>query len=360
MADHPADRPTADVHVLETVPLPTPAQFDAELPIPDAVRETVVRGRRAIERVLAGHDPRLLVIAGPCSIHDERSAIEYANRFAALAREFEDRVLLVMRVYFEKPRTTVGWKGLIYDPDLDGSFDIATGLRRARKLLIEIGELGLPAGTEFLDPIVPQYLADLMAWAAVGARTTESQTHRQMASGLSMPVGFKNSTEGNVQIAVDAMLAAREPHAFLGIDREGRTCTVHTSGNPDGHIVLRGGSGGPNYGAESVREVYRRLEAASLRPAVLVDCSHANSDKDHTRQAIAFRDVLRQRAGGDSGILGVMLESHLHEGKQPLGAALEELRYGVSVTDACIGWDETAELLREAASTLAEPAGAPA
>ena len=353
-----ADRSTADVHVRGTVPLPAPAALAADLPIPDGVRETVLRGRREIRDILDGRDRRLLLIAGPCSIHDEPSAIEYAGRLAALAREIEDRALLVMRLYFEKPRTTVGWKGLVYDPDLDGSFNIATGLRRARRLLIEAGELGLPTGTEFLDPIVPQYLADLTAWAAIGARTTESQTHRQMASGLSMPVGFKNSTAGNIQVAINALLAAREPQAFLGIDREGRASTVHTSGNPAGHIVLRGGSGGPNYAAETVREVYGQLKAVGLRPAVLVDCSHANSGKDHRRQAIAFRDVIAQRAAGDSGIVGLMLESHLHEGSQSLGDDPEALRYGVSITDACIGWDETAELLCEAARSLAPPVAA--
>lgn len=351
MVNH-SDRPTADVHVSGTVPLPTPAQFEAELPVPEPVRKTVLNGRRSIQDILTGRDPRMLIITGPCSVHDELSAIEYAGRLAPLADELQDRVLIVMRAYFEKPRTTVGWKGLVYDPQLDGSFDIAAGLRRARSLLIELGKLGLPAGTEFLDPIVPQYLADLISWTAIGARTTESQTHRQLASGLSMPVGFKNSTEGNVQIAIDAMLAARAPHAFLGIDLEGRSSTVHTSGNPDGHIVLRGGSAGPNYDANSVREVYGQLESAELRPAVLVDCSHANSGKDHRRQSIAFRDVISQRIGGDDGIVGLMLESHLNEGSQSLSVGPESLRYGVSVTDACIGWDETAELLREAAEAL--------
>jgi 3-deoxy-7-phosphoheptulonate synthase len=353
-------RPTADVHVRSTVPLPTPLDLEAELPVPPAARETVLRGRAAIEGILEGRDQRLLVITGPCSIHDERSALEYAERLAALSEELRDRVCIVMRGYFEKPRTTVGWKGLVYDPDLDGSFDIAGGLRRARKLLIGIAELGLPAATEFLDPILPQYLADLIAWTAIGARTTESQTHRQMASGLSMPVGFKNSTDGNIQIAVDAMVAAREPHAFLGIDGEGRTCTVLTNGNPHGHIVLRGGSAAPNYGAEDVHAVYEQLEAGGLRRQVLIDCSHANSAKDHTRQAIAFRDVLAQRAAGDAGIIGLMLESHLFEGKQSVAGTPGDLRYGVSITDACIGWDETAELLREAAASLPAPAGAPA
>ena len=352
MADY-LDRPVSDLHVVDTIPLPTPAEFETELPIPADVLETVVRGRREIEEILSGRDDRMLFVAGPCSIHDERSAMEYAQRLASLAREIEDRVLVVMRVYFEKPRTTVGWKGLIYDPDLDGSFNIDAGLRRARQLLIDIGALGLPTGTEFLDPIAPQYLADLISWVAVGARTTESQTHRQMASGLSMPVGFKNSTDGNIEVAVNALLSAREPHAFLGIDREGRTCTVQTSGNPYGHIVLRGGSDGTNFDAESVCETHEQLEAAGLTPTVLVDCSHANSGKDHRRQSIAFRDVIAQRAAGNRGVIGLMLESHLNEGNQSLGDDPSALRYGVSITDACIGWDETVELLREAAVALA-------
>ncbi|MDE2695407.1 MAG: 3-deoxy-7-phosphoheptulonate synthase [Chloroflexota bacterium] len=350
----------ADVHVQSTVPLPTPRELEAELPLSDEVQASVLSGRRAVEDILDGRDSRLLVIAGPCSIHDEQAALEYAERLAPIAEELSDRVLIAMRVYFEKPRTTVGWKGMIYDPDLDGSFDIASGLRRARQLLITIAGMGLPTATEFLDPITPQYLADLISWTAIGARTTESQTHRQMASGLSMPVGFKNSTDGNSQIAVDAMLSSREPHAFLGIDGDGRTCTVLTNGNPHGHIVLRGGNAGPNYEARFVHEVYERLEAGGLRRQVLVDCSHANSGKDHARQSIAFRDLLAQRAGGDPGIVGLMLESHLFEGKQSLGDDPADLRYGVSITDACIGWDETVELLREAAAVIREPAAASA
>ncbi len=350
----------ADVHVRNTVPLPTPRELEAELPIPDDVRASVVHGRQAVEDILDGRDSRLLVITGPCSIHDEQAALEYAEKLAVLNAELSDRVCIVMRVYFEKPRTTVGWKGMIYDPDLDGSFDIASGLRRARRLLLTIAGMGLPTATEFLDPITPQYLADLISWTAVGARTTESQTHRQMASGLSMPVGFKNSTDGNIQIAVDAMLSSREPHAFLGIDGDGRTCTVLTNGNPHGHMVLRGGADGPNYAAEHVQAVYERLEGGGLPRQVLVDCSHANSNKDHTRQALAFRDVLAQRAGGDTGVIGLMVESHLHEGKQSLGDDPSELRYGVSITDACIGWDETVELLREAAALSLEPAEATA
>ncbi len=351
-------QPIANLHVRRTVPLPTPGELEAALPLSDHVRASVLRGRRAIEEMLAGRDSRLLVIAGPCSIHDERAALEYAERLAALAEDHNDRLLITMRVYFEKPRTTVGWKGMIYDPDLDGSFDIASGLRRARQLLITIAGMGLPTATEFLDPVTPQYLADLISWTAVGARTTESQTHRQMASGLSMPVGFKNSTDGNIQVAVDAALSSREPHAFLGIDVDGRMSTVLTKGNPHGHIVLRGGSAGPNYAASHVREVYDRLERAGLPRQVLVDCSHANSAKDHRRQAIAFRDVLAQRAAGDRGLIGLMIESNLFEGRQALGGDPSKLRYGVSITDACIGWEETVRLVHEAASLRAEPAPA--
>ena len=350
----------ADIHVQSTVPLPTPRELEAELPLSDEVRASVLSGRRIVQDILEGRDSRLLVITGPCSIHDEQAALEYAERLVPIAEELSDRVVVAMRVYFEKPRTTVGWKGMIYDPDLDGSFDIASGLRRARQLLITIAGMGLPTATEFLDPITPQYLADLISWTAIGARTTESQTHRQMASGLSMPVGFKNSTDGNIQIAVDAMLSSREPHAFLGIDGDGRTCTVLTNGNPHPHIVLRGGNAGPNYEASYVGEVYERLEAGGLARQVLVDCSHANSGKDHRRQSIAFRDVLAQRAGGDAGIIGLMLESHLFEGNQKLGDDPSSLRYGVSITDACIGWDETVELLREAAAVVREPATASA
>ena len=353
-------QPIANLHVRRTVPLPTPRELEAALPLSADVRGSVLRGRQAIEQILTGHDPRLLVIAGPCSIHDERAAIEYAERLATVAEDHDDRLLIAMRVYFEKPRTTVGWKGMIYDPDLDGSFDIASGLRRARQLLTTIAGIGLPTATEFLDPVTPQYLADLISWTAIGARTTESQTHRQMASGLSMPVGFKNSTDGNIQVAVDAALSSREPHAFLGIDTDGRMSTVLTKGNPHGHIVLRGGAAGPNYAASHVREVYDRLERAGLPQQVLVDCSHANSAKDHRRQATAFRDVLAQRAAGDRGLIGLMIESNLFEGKQTLGGDPSRLRYGVSITDACIGWDETVQLLREAAALRTEPAPATA
>lgn len=340
---------TSDLHIARTEPLVTPTELARELPMTETHHQSVLSGRQQIQDILEGRDERLIVIVGPCSIHDEHAALEYAERLARLADEVKDRLLIVMRVYFEKPRTTVGWKGLVYDPGLDGSFDISGGLHRARQLLLDVSGMGLPAATEFLDPIVPQYLADLISWTAIGARTTESQTHRQMASGLSMAVGFKNRTDGNAQVAVDAMIAARAENAFLGIDEDGRTGVVHTTGNPYGHMVLRGGQSGPNFDSEAIAATKAQLEKAGLRPQVMVDCSHANSAKDHTRQAIAFRDVMQQRASGTDGIIGLMLESHLFAGNQSLDSG--ELRYGVSVTDACIDWSETEVLLREAAGT---------
>ncbi len=343
---------TSDLHIASTDPLVTPAQLFEELPATEYHVSSVHRGRSQVEAVLRQDDPRLMVIVGPCSIHDERAALEYAERLARLEEQVREQLLVVMRVYFEKPRTTLGWKGLVYDPNLDGTFDLNQGLRRARQLLLEVTGMGLATGTEFLDPIVPQYLADLVSWAAIGARTTESQTHRQMASGLSMPVGFKNRTDGNSQVAVDAMVAARAPHAFVGIDQEGRTCVMNTTGNPYGHLVLRGGQGATNFDAASIAAAQEKLRASESRPLVMVDCSHANSEKDHTRQAVAFRDVVAQRQAGSDGIVGLMLESHLFAGNQPLNG--EELRYGVSITDACIDWSETEALLNEAAEAHAQ------
>lgn len=342
---------TSDLHIASTEPLVTPSELARELPATEQHHQSVLSGRSQIQDILEGRDSRLAVIVGPCSIHDERAALEYAERLARLAEDVKDQLLIVMRVYFEKPRTTVGWKGLVYDPDLDGSLDISSGLHRARKLLLDVTGMGLPAGTEFLDPIVPQYLADLISWTAIGARTTESQTHRQMASGLSMAVGFKNRTDGNAQVAVDALIASQAPQAFLGIDQEGRNCVMNTTGNPYGHMVLRGGQAGTNFDATAIAEAQAQLEQAGLRPQVMVDCSHANSAKDHTRQSIAFRDVIQQRAGGSEGIIGLMLESHLFAGNQSLNSG--ELRYGVSVTDACIDWSETETLLNEAVESLA-------
>jgi 3-deoxy-7-phosphoheptulonate synthase len=346
--------PARDVNIASTEALISPVGLVEELPLTADVEAVVLEGRRQIQAVLRGEDSRFLVITGPCSVHDEEAGLEYAHRLKALQDEYSDRMLIVMRVYFEKPRTTVGWKGMIYDPYLNDTFDIGEGLRRARRLLLKIGEMGIYTATEFLDPIVPQYLAGLVSWAAVGARTTESQTHRQMASGLSMPVGFKNGTDGDAQIAVDAMISAQSEHAFLGIDHFGQTCIVHTNGNPYGHLVLRGGKSGPNFGSESIAAAQELLSKADVPSRLLVDCSHGNSNKDHTRQNIALNSIIEQRIAGNDDIIGCMLESNLNAGSQSLSGALAELEYGVSVTDACIGWEETEELLREAYDKLAD------
>jgi len=330
-----------------------PARLAALLPLDEAATRTVVEGRQAVERVLSGEDSRLMAIVGPCSIHDLDAARDYAARLLKLAEAVNDRLLVVMRVYFEKPRTTVGWKGLINDPHLDDSFDVATGLRLARGLLIEIARMGLPTATEFLEPITPQYIADTIVLGAIGARTTESPTHRQMASGLSMPVGFKNSTDGSLQAAVDAMQSSRASHSFLGIDNDGGTCVVTTTGNPWGVLMLRGGRSGSNYSPEILHEARAKLEATGLPACVIVDCSHANSGKDHRRQSIVWRDVLSQRVTGDQSIVGMMLESNIHAGSQPVSSDRSRLQYGVSVTDGCIGWEETEELLLEAHARLA-------
>ena len=342
----------SNVNIRQMRPLFSPDELHRRLPASDSAIATITKGREDIKNILSGADDRLLVIVGPCSIHDEQAAKEYSERLSNLATQLSERILVVMRVYFEKPRTIVGWKGLVYDPHLNGSFDMDTGLTTARRLLLYMAELGLPAATEFLDPIVPQYLADLVSWVAIGARTTESQTHRQLASGLSMPVGFKNGTDGNSQIAMDAMLSARSSHGFLGIDSQGRTCIVETGGNPFGHLVLRGGTKGANYEAKTVKTLQEQLRKAGLPPQLMVDCSHANSDKDHTRQSIALRDVVSQRANGNHDIAGLMIESHLFPGKQTLKEDPSSLDYGVSITDACIGWDETQTLLTESFSTL--------
>jgi 3-deoxy-7-phosphoheptulonate synthase len=308
--------------------------------------------RTALHAILGGADDRLIVVIGPCSIHDPAAAVEYARRLRAERDRLGAELEIVMRVYFEKPRTTVGWKGLINDPHLDGSFDVATGLRLARGLLVEIAGLGLPTATEFLEPITPQYIADTIVLGAIGARTTESQTHRQMASGLSMPVGFKNATDGSLQAAIDAMQAARMPHSFLGIDNEGGTCVVSSTGNPWGVLMLRGGRSGSNYSPEVLHEARRLLEGAGLPACVIVDCSHANSGKDHRRQSIVWRDVLEQRIAGDRSIVGMMLESNINPGSQPVAADRAALAYGVSITDGCIGWEETEALLLEAHARL--------
>ena len=346
------ESPVRDVNVVSTEQLISPMELVRQIPVNPAAEATVLEGREQIRRILSGEDDRMMMVVGPCSIHDENAAVDYASRILELRKDLEDRLLIVMRVYFEKPRTTVGWKGLIYDPNLDDTFDIDEGLRVARHLMRSITEMGVYTGTEFLDPIVPQYLADLVCWATIGARTTESQTHRQMASGLSMPVGFKNGTDGDPQIAVDAMIAAGSAHAFLGIDHYGQTSVIHTSGNPHGHLVLRGGRSGPNYAEKYVSEAQGLLSDAGVRTDLLVDCSHGNSNKDHRLQPVAFRDVVSQRAEGNGYIIGCMLESNINPGSQKLNGGLDTLEYGVSVTDACIGWDETADLLRWAADEV--------
>ena len=352
---------TQNLNVLRTRPLITPRELEAEHPLGEAARAHVVASREAIHAVLTGHDPRLLCVVGPCSIHDVDAGREYGRRLAELAGEVSDRLLIVMRVYFEKPRTTTGWKGLINDPHLDGSFDMNKGLRLARMLLLDLVEHGLPTGTEFLDPFTPQYIDDLVTWAAIGARTTESQTHRQMASGLSMPVGFKNGTDGSLQVAIDAMRAARTPHAFLGMDEDGRACIFQTKGNDAGHVVLRGGGGKTNFEPHDVADAAALLEAAGLPPRLMVDCSHANSGKKHQNQPDVARNLVDQIATArrdaaanlqGSPIIGLMIESNLSEGRQPLPDDKSQLAYGVSITDACLGWDDTAALLREAHGRL--------
>jgi 3-deoxy-7-phosphoheptulonate synthase len=344
---------TENVHIRSLVPLISPAELKLMVPISERATSHVFEARRAIAGVLAGEDPRLLVIVGPCSIHDVEAGLEYAERLAGLAERTSDRIVLVMRTYFEKPRTITGWKGLINDPHLDGTFDMATGLERARRFLLELADRGLPAATEMLDPITPQYIADLISWASIGARTTESQTHRQMASGLSMPIGYKNGTDGELQTAINAMAAAASPHSFLGIDLSGRTCVVNTSGNPWGSVIMRGGRSGPNYEPGSLRVAMERLEEAGLSPRLIVDCSHANSSKDHTLQPAVFRKVLAERLAGEARLVGLMLESNLKAGRQDLGEAPADLVRGVSITDACIGWDETEALIEEAYAALA-------
>lgn len=353
-----SERVTENLNVASFSPLVSPGTLNAEIPATDAARRTVLEGRRQIEAILSGEDDRLLAIVGPCSIHDVDAAAAYAQRLAALADSVKDRLLVVMRAYFEKPRTTVGWKGLINDPFLysEQEFDLETGLRVARRLLLRVAEMGLPAGTEFLDPFTPQYLDDLVSWAAVGARTTESQTHRQMASGLSMPVGFKNATTGDVQVALDAMKAAQSPHHFLGLDEEGRVAVVRTRGNRFGHVILRGGNERTNYHAEDIADAAARLSKAGLSPRLMVDCSHANSGKRHERQEVAWNSVIDGRRGQSQPVvIGLMLESNLVEGRQDLPENLSaqcNLRHGVSVTDACIGWDTTDRLLRETHARL--------
>ena len=348
---------TVDVNIRQLDPIPAPRAFLKEQPLTDEMSELVLHSRQEIRDVLNGRDDRLLVIVGPCSIHDPKAAHEYAEKLAAVKRELEDRLVIVMRVYFEKPRTTIGWKGLINDPDLDGRFNIRKGMWLARKVLTDVLSLGLPTATEWLDPITPQYICDAISWGAIGARNTESQVHRELASGLSMPVGFKNATDGSVKAAVNGCFAAAQQHTFFGIDHLGRACAVETLGNPDCHVVLRGSAYGPNYDAESVAKAMGDVRAempaeSAASHGLIIDCSHGNSGKDEHRQAEVVRNIAGRIAAGEQGITGVMMESFIEGGNQK-AAPLDLLVYGKSITDKCISWPDTEALLRELAEAVA-------
>jgi 3-deoxy-7-phosphoheptulonate synthase len=344
-------RKTDDLRIEHVRPLIPPTVLMEELPLTEPVAAVVAAARQDVARILHGADDRLFVVVGPCSIHDTDAGLEYARRLAEAARAHRDDLIVAMRVYFEKPRTIVGWKGLINDPHLDGTFQINDGLRLARSFLLHVNALGLPAAAEFLDPITPQFLADLVSWGAIGARTSESQVHRELASGLSMPVGFKNATDGNVNIAIDAVRSAAHPHRFLGVTKEGVAAILGTRGNPDCHVILRGGAGGPNYSAAHVAEAADALRRAELDPRVMIDCSHANSGKDYTRQPLVLGDVAGQIRAGGQAIFGVMLESFLEHGRQPVAPGVP-LTYGQSITDACMDWDTTVTLLVELADAV--------
>lgn len=339
----------SDVHIIANTALPTPREMFAAIPRLEKHAALVAQARADISKILSGEDSRFILVVGPCSIHDLKAGREYASRLAKLAEEVRDRVLVIMRVYFEKPRTTIGWKGLIMDPHLDGTNDIPEGFRQARSFLIDVLELGLPTATEMLDPITPQYIADLICWSAIGARTTESQTHRQMASGLSTPVGFKNATSGAVLPAINAIKAAMQPQVFLGIDNDGRASVVSTEGNPDCHVILRGGDDAPNYDSKSVADSLSLLQKHGLPRVVMIDASHANCGKKYAAMPVTYRNILEQRAT-EKGIIGAMLESNLFAGAQSLEGGRDALEYGKSVTDQCIDWDTTEALIRETAA----------
>jgi 3-deoxy-7-phosphoheptulonate synthase len=349
LAQQPVATAEASVARRSAQPLPSPAVLRQRLPLNDALAARIHNDRNAIRAVLDSRDPRLLVVVGPCSLHDPVAALEYAERLTALAPDVSDQLLLVMRAYVEKPRTTVGWKGLVYDPHLDGSGNMAEGLHLSRRLMLDILETGLPIATELLQPLAAGYFDDLLGWAAIGARTSESQIHRELVSGLDLPVGFKNGTDGSLGIACDAMRSAEHPHQHFGIDDLGHPALLQTRGNPDTHLVLRGGHGAPNYDAASVAVARRALEKQGIAPRIMVDCSHANSGKNPLRQPEVLESVIAQRLAGDASLRGVMLESHLFDGCQPLSAAL---RYGVSITDGCLGWTATEQMLRDAAHRL--------
>ena len=340
---------TENLNIVDVFPLTSPKKLKEKLPVSENAADTVLQARNTIKRVLAGEEKRMLMIVGPCSIHDPEAARDYALRLKKLAVEVSETILIVMRVYFEKPRTTVGWKGLINDPDLDGSHKINKGIELARKILLETNNLGLPCATETLDPITPQYLADLISWSAIGARTTESQTHREMASGLSMPVGFKNGTDGGLNVALNAMNSALQQHHFLGINPEGISSVIQTSGNPHVHLVLRGGNNGPNYDAVSVHIAADALASGGLPKAIMIDCNHANSGKDPSRQELVLRNTIMQIKDGDQSIIGTMIESNINGGNQLIKP---KMKYGVSVTDACLDWENTHRIIVDAHTSL--------
>ncbi|MBD2445429.1 3-deoxy-7-phosphoheptulonate synthase [Dolichospermum sp. FACHB-1091] len=329
----------------------TPNEVKEKLPLTKPAENTILKFRQEIEHILDFQDRRKFIVVGPCSIHDPKAAIEYGEKLLDLAKKVEDKLLLIMRVYFEKPRTTVGWKGLINDPEMDDSFNVEKGILIARSLLLKLTELGLPTATEALDPIIPQYISELVSWSAIGARTTESQTHREMASGLSMPVGFKNGTDGNIQVAVNALKSARTPHNFLGINQKGQVSVFQTRGNAHGHVILRGGTQ-PNFDAENIKLVEEQLKAAKLSPRIVVDCSHGNTNKDYRLQSMVFENIIQQILDGNSSIVGMMLESNLYEGSQTITGNREDLKYGVSVTDKCINWEETERIILAAHAKL--------
>ncbi len=340
--------PIDDIRVTGATEVIAPAVLLRDIPVSDRAADTVTDARQTVRRILTGEDPRLLVVVGPCSVHDPAAALDYAQRLRDFAPQVADSLYIVMRTYFEKPRTTVGWKGLVNDPGLDNSFRINDGLHIARRLLLALNELGMPVGTEFLDPISPQYIADLVAWGAIGARTTESQVHRELASGLSCPIGFKNGTEGSVQVAVDAVQAASHPHHFLGVTKAGGVAVIATAGNPDCHVILRGGKQ-PNYDAAAIEDAAARMAKAGLKPAIIVDLSHGNSSKQHTKQLDVGQDIAHQLAAGDQRISGVMIESFIEAGRQDAKPG-QPLTYGQSITDACLGWAETMSLLQTLAT----------
>ncbi|NMG01071.1 3-deoxy-7-phosphoheptulonate synthase [Aromatoleum toluolicum] len=345
---------TENLNIVALDHMPSPEEIKARVPLTEKAAETVLAGRRALNNILDRKDNRIFVVVGPCSIHDPVAGVDYARRLKALADEVSETMLLVMRVYFEKPRTSTGWKGYINDPYMDDSFRIDEGMAKARRFLMDVNEIGLPAGTEALDPIAPQYYGDLISWTAIGARTSESQTHREMSSGLSTPVGFKNATDGDLDVAINAIVSASHPHSFLGINGQGQSAILRTRGNRYGHVVLRGGAGRPNYDTVSISLAEQALAKAKLPQNIVVDCSHANSWKKPDLQPLVMKDVIHQIREGNQSVVGLMIESFIEPGNQPIPADLSQLKYGCSVTDACVGWDDTADMIRKAHAVLSE------